>query len=292
MESICGIHHAPITARRVEFFPPSRIILFFPQLRSLLHFKVLHFLSYTYRTSPPPPPPPPEAASSRDGVQSNTRGGDRHCRPLLALRFPQHLRRHLLWRLRPHNRHPRPRHRHHLDLRNRVHPPPPTQLPHRRPRCRVAPLLQPLHPEPGRDAAALRRPPLPHLSTHPQPLHPPSIVDFLANPRYTFVGIGIEQDLEKLEEDYELGFNTRTVDLRSLAAAEYGRRELKNAGLKQLASLVLEKEVEKPKRVTMSRWDNEWLTPTQVQYACIDAFVCFEIGRILNASSASASTSG
>ncbi|KAL0428433.1 UNVERIFIED_CONTAM: hypothetical protein Slati_3018100 [Sesamum latifolium] len=124
------------------------------------------------------------------------------------------------------------------------------------------------------------------------PFVPSAIVDFLANPRYTFVGIGIEQDLEKLEEDYELGFNTRTVDLRSLAAAEYGRRELKNAGLKQLASLVLGKEVEKPKRVTMSRWDNQWLTPPQVQYACIDAFVCFEIGRILNASSASASTSG
>ncbi|KAL2228134.1 Werner Syndrome-like exonuclease [Sesamum indicum] len=120
------------------------------------------------------------------------------------------------------------------------------------------------------------------------PFIPSAIIDFLANPHYTFVGIGIEQDLEKLE-DYELGLNTKTVDLRSLAADEYGRRELKSAGLKQLASLVLEKEVEKPKRVTMSRWDNEWLTPPQVQYACIDAFVCFEIGRILNAS---ASTSG
>ncbi|KAI3446547.1 hypothetical protein Pfo_029137 [Paulownia fortunei] len=124
------------------------------------------------------------------------------------------------------------------------------------------------------------------------PSIPSSLINFLANPNYTFVGIGIKEDLEKLEEDYEFGFNTNTVDLRNLAADEYGMRELKSAGLKGLSRVVLGKDVEKPKRVTMSRWDNQWLTPPQVQYACIDAFVCFEIGRILNASSASASASG
>ncbi|XP_057770456.1 3'-5' exonuclease-like [Salvia miltiorrhiza] len=117
------------------------------------------------------------------------------------------------------------------------------------------------------------------------PFVPPSLVAFLANPRYTFVGIGIAADLEKLEEDYEFGFNTNTVDLRELAAARYERRDLKNSGLKSLAALVLGKDVQKPKSITMSRWDNQWLTPTQVRYACVDAFVCFEIGRVLNASS-------
>ncbi|KAG6424642.1 hypothetical protein SASPL_115060 [Salvia splendens] len=87
------------------------------------------------------------------------------------------------------------------------------------------------------------------------PSVPPPLVDFLANPNHTFVGIGIEADLEKLEEDYEFGFNTNAVDLRGLAA------------------LVLEKEVDKPKNVTMSRWDNQWLTPTQVRYACVSACV-------------------
>ncbi|KAG6411085.1 hypothetical protein SASPL_129159 [Salvia splendens] len=119
------------------------------------------------------------------------------------------------------------------------------------------------------------------------PSVPPSLVAFLANPRHTFVGIGIEADLKKLEKDYQFGFNTNTVDLRELAAERYGRRDLKNSGVKRLAALVLEKEVEKPKNVTMSRWDNPWLTPTQVRYACVDAFVCFEIGRVLNASSPS-----
>lgn len=123
------------------------------------------------------------------------------------------------------------------------------------------------------------------------PSLPQSLVDFLANPNYTFVGVGIREDLEKLEEDYEFGFNTNTVDLRQLAADYYGRRELKNSGVKALASLVLQKEVHKPKNVTMSRWDNQWLTPIQVRYACVDAFVCFEIGRILTSSPAPASAS-
>ncbi|KZV30579.1 hypothetical protein F511_05729 [Dorcoceras hygrometricum] len=113
---------------------------------------------------------------------------------------------------------------------------------------------------------------------------PSSLTGFLSNPAYTFVGIGIQADLEKLEEDYGFGYSAKSVDLRDLAANAYGRRDLTNSGMKQLAMIVLEKDVEKPKRVTMSRWDNPWLTPDQVQYACVDAFVCFEIGRLLNAS--------
>ncbi|KAL8467672.1 hypothetical protein ACS0TY_031065 [Phlomoides rotata] len=123
------------------------------------------------------------------------------------------------------------------------------------------------------------------------PSIPNSLINFLANPNYKFVGIGVKHDLEKLEEDYEFGFNTNTVDLGELAAAKYGQRKLKNSGLKGLASLVMEKEVAKPKNVTMSRWDNPWLTPSQVRYACVDAYVSFEIGRILMDSPASVSGS-
>ncbi|XP_022874050.1 Werner Syndrome-like exonuclease isoform X2 [Olea europaea var. sylvestris] len=117
-----------------------------------------------------------------------------------------------------------------------------------------------------------------HSSHIPSPL-----VDFLSNQNYTFVGIGIESDLRKLEEDYGFGYNANAVDLRKLAADKYQMKELKNAGLKSLARFVLEKEVEKPKNVTLSRWDYPWLTPVQVQYACVDAFVSYEIGRVLNA---------
>ncbi|GFS30829.1 hypothetical protein Acr_00g0014410 [Actinidia rufa] len=99
---------------------------------------------------------------------------------------------------------------------------------------------------------------------------------------YTFVGVGVDSDVEKLTDDYGISVAT-TVDLRSLAAAEYGVRELRNAGLKDLAMQVLGKEVVKPRWITMSRWDNEYLSASQVQYACVDAFLSFEIGRCLNA---------
>ncbi|GFP85033.1 werner syndrome-like exonuclease [Phtheirospermum japonicum] len=114
---------------------------------------------------------------------------------------------------------------------------------------------------------------------------PQSLADFLSDDDFTFVGVSVQSDLDKLDAEYGIGRYARSVDLRRLAADAYGRAELKQAGMKYLASLVLGKEVEKPRRVTMSNWDNRWLTDDQVLYACIDAFVSFEIGRVLNASS-------
>ncbi|XP_031382269.1 Werner Syndrome-like exonuclease isoform X2 [Punica granatum] len=86
---------------------------------------------------------------------------------------------------------------------------------------------------------------------------PKELADFLDDPANKFVGVGIGEDVEKLLVDYGLRVGN-PVDLRSLAG-----KALKNAGLKTLAKEVLGKEVEKPKRVTRSRWDNPWLTPAQ-----------------------------
>ena len=71
------------------------------------------------------------------------------------------------------------------------------------------------------------------------------------------------------------------VELRGVAEDVLGDREMRNAGLRTLAARVLGMEVRKPQRITRSRWDNEWLTGEQVQYACVDAFVSFEVGRRL-----------
>ncbi|KAH7843443.1 hypothetical protein Vadar_016715 [Vaccinium darrowii] len=111
---------------------------------------------------------------------------------------------------------------------------------------------------------------------------PQSLINFLANPAHTFVGVGIDEDVEKLTGDYGLTV-ANAVDLRVLAAESYGVRELRNAGLTILARQVLGVELVKPWNVTMSRWDTRYLHPSQVQYACVDAFVSFEIGRCLNA---------
>ncbi|KAI9159774.1 hypothetical protein LWI28_001807 [Acer negundo] len=111
---------------------------------------------------------------------------------------------------------------------------------------------------------------------------PRSLVNFLLNQNYTFVGVGIDKDVEKLEEDYNMRVGN-TVDLRGLAAYCLEMVGLRNAGLKGLAREVLGLEISKPKSITMSRWDYQWLSAAQIQYACVDAFVSFEIGRMLNA---------
>ncbi|KAM2567684.1 hypothetical protein TB1_010025 [Malus domestica] len=103
----------------------------------------------------------------------------------------------------------------------------------------------------------------------------------VANPAFTFDGVGIESDCEKLLLDYGLRV-ANWVDLRGFAAERLGVGELRNAGLKRLASAVLGKELQKPKRVMMSRWDSQWLSYDQIRYAAVDAFFSYEIARQLN----------
>ncbi|XP_047156730.1 Werner Syndrome-like exonuclease [Vigna umbellata] len=113
------------------------------------------------------------------------------------------------------------------------------------------------------------------------PSIPSSLVSFLADSNVTFFGVGIEEDAEKLLEDYNLHVvNIR--DLRSFAAEKLRDRELNRAGIKSLGLRVLGLEFEKPKRISRSRWDNPWLTPQQIQYATVDAFLSYEIGRRLS----------
>ncbi|KAJ6316876.1 hypothetical protein OIU78_020042 [Salix suchowensis] len=109
---------------------------------------------------------------------------------------------------------------------------------------------------------------------------PQSLYAFLSDTTYTFVGVGIENDAKKLMDDHGLRVGN-AVDLRGLAAEKLGDLKWKNSGIKGLAREVLGKGVEKPKRITLSRWDNGWLSAAQVQYACLDAFLSWKIGESL-----------
>ncbi|TKY65918.1 Werner Syndrome exonuclease [Spatholobus suberectus] len=113
------------------------------------------------------------------------------------------------------------------------------------------------------------------------PSIPPSLFSFLADPNVTFVGVGIHEDAEKLLEDHNLNV-ANVCDLRPLAAEKLGDPELNRAGLKTLGLRVLGLEIQKPQWITRSRWDNPWLTAEQVQYAAVDAFLSYEIGRRLS----------
>ncbi|KAJ1284622.1 hypothetical protein BS78_03G219000 [Paspalum vaginatum] len=102
---------------------------------------------------------------------------------------------------------------------------------------------------------------------------------FLACPDHRFVGVAVEGDVKRLRDDCGLAV-ANAVDLRHLAAEVLARPELRKAGLKTLTREVMGVVIDKEKEVTMSKWDRH-LTMEQVQYASIDAFVSYEVGRRL-----------
>ncbi|KAK6124881.1 hypothetical protein DH2020_041367 [Rehmannia glutinosa] len=110
---------------------------------------------------------------------------------------------------------------------------------------------------------------------------PRRLREFLGDPDYTFVGVGIKNDVEMLWDDYGLEVANKR-DLRSWAAVELERKELRKFGLKALVKEVIGAEMEKPNDITLSRWDNLELSRRQVGYACLDAYFSFEIGRVLS----------
>ncbi|KAK1272537.1 hypothetical protein QJS04_geneDACA022301 [Acorus gramineus] len=109
---------------------------------------------------------------------------------------------------------------------------------------------------------------------------PDALSDFLSDDRFTFTGVGVDEDVEKLVADHDLSV-ANAKDLSEIAAEETGRGELRREGLKGLAREVLGRVVEKPRRVRLGRWDRESLNMDQIKYACVDAFVSFEIARDL-----------
>jgi ribonuclease D len=109
---------------------------------------------------------------------------------------------------------------------------------------------------------------------------PDALAEFLDDPDFRFVGVGVGADAERLSNDYNLQVNN-TVDLAELAADATGCEDLRNAGLKAIVSFVMGANVDKPRRVRLGPWDDYELSHEQVEYACIDAFVSFEVGRKL-----------
>ncbi|KAK3164983.1 hypothetical protein QOZ80_1AG0027410 [Eleusine coracana subsp. coracana] len=110
--------------------------------------------------------------------------------------------------------------------------------------------------------------------------HPEALDEFLGDSDYRFVGVGVEGDAKRLWDDWELDVSN-TVDLADLAAEEMERPSYRNAGLKAIAKGVMNVDMEKPHRVTTGPWDAYSLSGEQIEYACIDAFVSFEVGRRL-----------
>jgi ribonuclease D len=105
---------------------------------------------------------------------------------------------------------------------------------------------------------------------------PPALVNFLKDPKIQLAGVGIDGDIQKLHRDHGLKCNG-AIELTTLAAKKYERVDLKGAGLKALAKLVINFDMVKQKKVTMSNWANRCLDQIQLEYACLDAWVSYAI---------------
>lgn len=108
---------------------------------------------------------------------------------------------------------------------------------------------------------------------------PASIRSFLADPGVLFVGIGVGEDVAKLDADYGLTCSAH-LDLEGrcndhLGHYTGGRR----LGLMGFAREVLGLAMDKPRSVTMSNWEKLDLEEAQIRYACIDAYVSYKLGE-------------
>ncbi|KAK4428779.1 hypothetical protein Salat_1177800 [Sesamum alatum] len=108
---------------------------------------------------------------------------------------------------------------------------------------------------------------------------PAALHAFLADSQYTFCGIGVKEDVRKLYDQYDLWVRNVTDLNERLARAGLEEDVSRNMrmGLKRMAMAVLGKEMLKPKRVTLSKWDSYNLYFDQIEYAAIDAFVSYKI---------------
>ncbi|KAL6845350.1 hypothetical protein ACP4OV_024845 [Aristida adscensionis] len=109
---------------------------------------------------------------------------------------------------------------------------------------------------------------------------PHALRRFLSRPEHRFFGVGVGGDVDRLAEDYGMEVES-AVELTALAVEVLGRPELDRAGLKALAQEVMGVCIDKQKRITLSNWAAARLSREQVQYACMDAFVSYEVGRLL-----------
>ena len=108
---------------------------------------------------------------------------------------------------------------------------------------------------------------------------PQSLRSFLSAFNLKFVGVGIENDIERLKDDYGLECKNG-IDLATLAMTQC-TNILSSRGLKHLAKRLVGLDMKKSKDVCTSEWQSRVLTKDQVEYACIDAYASYKIGHKL-----------
>ncbi|XP_061366079.1 3'-5' exonuclease-like [Gastrolobium bilobum] len=108
---------------------------------------------------------------------------------------------------------------------------------------------------------------------------PESLRSFLMDYDFKFVGVGVMNDIKKLKNEYGLECKNG-IDVSTLAVTQWPGR-FSSRGLKYLAKELVGLDMKKSKDVCTSEWQLKELTKEQVEYACIDAYASFKIGKKL-----------
>jgi len=103
------------------------------------------------------------------------------------------------------------------------------------------------------------------------------LLDLLASEDTLKVGSGLNDDLRRLQSDFQFepaGF----LDLQQYVEAFH----IEEKGLKKLSGIVLGRRISKSQQV--SNWDADLLSDAQLRYAATDAWICLEIYNTLRKS--------
>jgi hypothetical protein len=109
---------------------------------------------------------------------------------------------------------------------------------------------------------------------------PQCLLNLLFDKRLTFVGNFIKGDITRLSNAYEF-------DKAKVAFCDLSREAIRcnyhldNSALSYLSRRFLQKELPKESKVRLSRWSQPQLTPEQIKYAVLDAFVSYEIFKVI-----------
>ncbi|KAF5189908.1 Polynucleotidyl transferase ribonuclease h-like superfamily protein, partial [Thalictrum thalictroides] len=106
---------------------------------------------------------------------------------------------------------------------------------------------------------------------------------FLDDPNTTFVGIWNHSDADRLlKSEHELSLSSDPKDLRYSIADRFDDPDLERASMETLVSRFFGYDgLKKDSDVAKSDWNVECLTDKQVLYAAVDAYVSFQMGKVM-----------
>ncbi|KAJ4819542.1 hypothetical protein LUZ62_032108 [Rhynchospora pubera] len=118
---------------------------------------------------------------------------------------------------------------------------------------------------------------------------PQTLIDFLKDDRFYFIGMSIHSELEKLSNQFpplkvegRVHYSHGVHDLRDLAAWAMDRQDVRRWAFKDLVREIIKgTPLEMPINISNSIWGREELEHDQIEYAALKAFASYEIGKKL-----------